>query len=222
MMREELQAYLDGELSFEELPADLKSRAAAWDAFLEEAREQGPAGAPTGLEESVMARIRGESPERGAAWRRALDWATRPRTVKVSPAAAGLAAAAMVLLLLLPGGLREQAPERASPQAQRVQQAQVERTGQARIYVQFTLEAPEASSVAVAGDFNGWEAEYMLSDADGDGVWTGRVPVGPGVHEYMFVVDGSEWMTDPQADRYTDDGFGNRNAVLAVTPPSQT
>ena len=29
--------------------------------------------------------------------------------------------------------------------------------------------------------------------------------------------DGSEWQTDPRADRYQDDGFGNRNAVLAVT-----
>ncbi len=31
----------------------------------------------------------------------------------------------------------------------------------------------------------------------------------------MFVVDG-EWVTDPQADRYVDDGFGNRNALIEV------
>lgn len=208
MMRDELQAYLDGELPFEDLPADLKPRASAWDEFLEEAREAGSARAPAGLEESVMSRIRGRAPERKASWRRAVEWAVRPRTVRVSPLAGGLAAAAMALLLLLPFGLREDTPAVPSPETQ--------------IYVQFTLEAPDASSVAVAGDFNEWEAEYVLSDVDGNGTWTGRVPVGPGLHEYMFVVDGSEWTTDPHADRYAEDGFGNRNAVLAVSPPSQT
>jgi 1,4-alpha-glucan branching enzyme len=73
-----------------------------------------------------------------------------------------------------------------------------------------------ATSVAVAGDFSGWEPSFTLDDLDGDGVWSGRVPVRPGVHAYMFVIDGTEWMTDPHAGHYQDDGFGNRNAVLAV------
>jgi len=42
------------------------------------------------------------------------------------------------------------------------------------------------------------------------------VPVRPGVHGYMFLIDGTKWQTDPRADRYQEDGFGNRNAVLAV------
>jgi 1,4-alpha-glucan branching enzyme len=88
------------------------------------------------------------------------------------------------------------------------------------VYVEFLLEAPGASSVAVGGDFDGWEGSYPLSDPDGDGIWSGRVPVKPGVHAYMFLVDGSNWMTDPQAERYAEDGFGNRNAILAVTAPA--
>jgi 1,4-alpha-glucan branching enzyme len=84
------------------------------------------------------------------------------------------------------------------------------------VYVQFMLDAPGASSVSVAGDFSEWEPSFTLEDVDGDGVWTGRVPVQPGVHTYMFLIDGTEWRTDPRADRYRDDGFGNRNAVLAV------
>jgi 1,4-alpha-glucan branching enzyme len=74
--------------------------------------------------------------------------------------------------------------------------------------------------VAVTGDFDGWSASNVLADPDGDGVWTGRVPVRPGVHAYMFLVDGSSWVTDPRADRYAEDGFGNRNAILAVTEPT--
>ena len=84
------------------------------------------------------------------------------------------------------------------------------------VYVQFVLEAPGASSVSLAGDFSDWEASVTLSDQNQDGLWTARVPVRPGVYGYMFLIDGTEWQTDPRADRYQDDGFGNRNAVLAI------
>ena len=72
----------------------------------------------------------------------------------------------------------------------------------------------------VGGDFDAWNGSYTLEDPDGDGVWTGRVPVEPGLHSYMFLLDGNEWVTDPRASRYNDDGFGNRNAVLAVAAPT--
>jgi 1,4-alpha-glucan branching enzyme len=88
------------------------------------------------------------------------------------------------------------------------------------VYVQFMLDAPGAQSVAVGGDFDAWGGTHTLEDPDGDGVWTGRVPVGPGLHTYMFLVDGSQWVTDPRASHYSDDGFGNRNAVLAVAAPA--
>ena len=42
--------------------------------------------------------------------------------------------------------------------------------------------------------------------------------VEPGIHEYMFVVDGAEWITPPGAEGYRDDGFGSRNAVVTVLP----
>jgi hypothetical protein len=32
----------------------------------------------------------------------------------------------------------------------------------------------------------------------------------------MFVVDGKAWVTDPKAETYRDDGFGNKNAVMRV------
>jgi hypothetical protein len=37
----------------------------------------------------------------------------------------------------------------------------------------------------------------------------------------MFVVDGEVWVTDPRAERYVDDGFGMRNALIAVQPPER-
>jgi 1,4-alpha-glucan branching enzyme len=86
-----------------------------------------------------------------------------------------------------------------------------------RVYVQFVVDVPSAETVHVVGDFTEWEPSIALADPDGDGVWSGRVALEPGVHEYMFVIDGADWMTDPNASSYHDDGFGQQNAVLAVS-----
>jgi len=84
---------------------------------------------------------------------------------------------------------------------------------------QFVARFPEAHSVAVVGAFNDWRPEATpLSDDDHDGVWDARVILPAGSHEYMFVVDGERWVSDPMAGRYVDDGFGRQNAVMEVRP----
>jgi 1,4-alpha-glucan branching enzyme len=50
-------------------------------------------------------------------------------------------------------------------------------------------------------------------------VWSVTLPLTPGRYEYMFVVDGQRWVSDPAAIEQSDDGFGARNAVLEVLPP---
>ena len=135
------------------------------------------------------------------------DWLLRPRTIRLSPLTSlAMAAAAVAVFVLLPN----QPPD--APQLGPVAVTE--------ILVEFSLEAPGATTVAVAGDFSGWESDFVLDDADGDGIWTGRIPITPGVHQYMFVINGTDWVTDPRAQRYSDDGFGNRNAILAVTHPA--
>lgn len=240
-MRDELRRWLDGEISRAELPAELRGEAERWEALFGDLRARGPEGAPVGLESRVMREIReGEAPARGAAGAaagdgasardagagpgavvRALRWLVRPRPVPVPPGLA-LAAAALLLFLLVPGPFRDGGPVPAGPEtAERAERTRAVRTAAAspRVYVEFVLEAPQADSVAVAGDFTGWEPRMALQDPDGDGVWSGRVPLRPGVHQYMFVVDGTEWVTDPHAQHYSSDGFGNRNAVLAIASP---
>ncbi|MDH3224332.1 MAG: glycogen-binding domain-containing protein [Gemmatimonadota bacterium] len=206
-MRPEIQAYLDGEVEIEDLPLELRERARAWQHTLAELdADTGTATAPEWLEEAVMAEVAldAQHARRAPAEGKIgiIGWLTRPRNVRVSPLAGGLAAAAvaalMVLPLMRPGGATDVAD--------------------ATIYVQFVMEAPSARTVAVAGDFNDWGGEHELSDPDGDGIWTGRVAVQPGIHEYMFVIDGAEWVTPPGAEGYRDDGFGSKNAVVTVLP----
>ena len=85
--------------------------------------------------------------------------------------------------------------------------------------VQFSLRISDGKShtVAIAGDFNGWNPQAnLLEDPDGDGIWTGTLKLEPGRYEYMFVLDGEKWFPDPNALRYVKDGFGNKNAILEI------
>ena len=201
-MNPDLRAYLDGELTYEKLSPELRAEAAAWDGLVHEMKQSEPAGAPPWLEGAVMTEV--AAMPAPASKETALQWLLRSRTIHMSPLAGTLAAAAILVVLLIPRG-----PQNVTTDPVLTTTA---------ILVEFRLEAPGATSVALAGDFNDWETDMVLEDRDGDGIWTGRVPIQPGVHKYMFVIDGTEWVTDPDAERYSDDGFGNRNAVLAVTP----
>jgi hypothetical protein len=85
--------------------------------------------------------------------------------------------------------------------------------------VQFSLRAgaEPLSSVAVVGDFNDWNPnKHLLNDENEDGIWTATLRLEPGRYEYMFILDGQEWVPDPEAYRYVRDGFGNKNAVIEI------
>ena len=91
--------------------------------------------------------------------------------------------------------------------------------------VQFSLRIGDskAHTVAIAGDFNGWNPqENLLEDPEGDGIWTGTLKLEPGRYEYMFVLDGEKWFPDPNALRYVKDGFGNKNAILEINNCNST
>ncbi len=84
------------------------------------------------------------------------------------------------------------------------------------VTVTINLHAPEAHHVAVAGTFNKWKADANMLTRKENGVWTITIPLKPGEYSYMFIVDGKAWVTDPNAETYSDDGFGNKNAVMRV------
>ena len=96
-----------------------------------------------------------------------------------------------------------------------VETAAVPRQEQA-VTVTMNLHAPEAHRVAVAGTFNKWKADAHMLTKQENGVWTVSIPLKPGEYSYMFIVDGKAWVTDPNAETYHDDGFGNKNAVMRV------
>lgn len=82
---------------------------------------------------------------------------------------------------------------------------------------QFVLVAPQASSVALVGDFNDWDpARAPMQTAHGAGVWATVVQLPPGRYRYAFLVNGVEWRADPAAPKSIDDEFGPPSSVVTV------
>jgi len=86
--------------------------------------------------------------------------------------------------------------------------------------VTFSLDPDgDPAQVLVTGSFSGWAAEppgaTVMTDGDGDGVYTATLVLDPGSYTYKFVVDGS-WIADPTNPNGVDDGYGGQNSVLDV------
>ncbi len=86
------------------------------------------------------------------------------------------------------------------------------------VTVHLMLAAPGAGSVSVVGDWNDWDPEKdPLRDPDGDGVWEIRLRLRRGLEaRYQFLVDGEQWLADPQAPLQVEDGFGGTSSVLQI------
>lgn len=167
--------------------------------------------APAGFRASVMRAIQ-DVPATVSPWQRVVDWWLTPRSVQVTPAWGALAAAAVVALVLL--------RPVAGPSVG--QDGALTQAPAAQAVTRFVLVAPGASSVHVTGDFLSWSREGIaLEDPRGTGVWTADVPLQPGVYQYTFVIDGTEWVPDPRAVSQVDDGFGQVNSVVIVSDGSE-
>lgn len=89
------------------------------------------------------------------------------------------------------------------------------------VQVRFVFTQPGTRDVRLVGDFNNWDTNGIpLFDRSNNGVWSTILSLPPGVYQYMYIVDGQTWVTDPTAEAYLDDGFGQRNAVLRVDLPN--
>ena len=92
------------------------------------------------------------------------------------------------------------------------------RPGKEEVPVRFELIAPEARSVNLVGDFNGWDPHQLaMKDVTGEGDWQITVRLKKGrVYTYNFLMDGQRWITDPGSLRQVDDGFGGASSVLEL------
>lgn len=155
-----------------------------------------------------------------AAWQRLASGFWQPHTLRWN--LAGAFAAAAVILAIGVGGViagRTTVPRVSSGAAS--QAAAPASTATTPVLVRLVVLQPDARTVDVAGDFNGWDPARTPLEQTATGAWAVTIPLQPGRYEYMFVVDGTSWIGDPFAVEQTDDGFGSRNAVLDVRPATE-
>lgn len=150
-------------------------------------------------------------------WERVWGVVTTPRTLEWN-LAGGMAVVCAVLVAV--AGLLRVMPERVVEVPVATVPSQTIAAGihqeAPQVFVRLVLLQPGARSVSVAGDFNGWNpANTPLERSDG-GMWTATIPLKPGRYQYMFVIDGKQWIADPLATEEATDGFGSQNAVLDV------
>jgi hypothetical protein len=81
--------------------------------------------------------------------------------------------------------------------------------------IEFTYTDPYAASVSLAGIFNSWSTNANPLAMGEDGVWRAVVPLGAGRYEYKFVVNGTEWVADPDNPRVVG-SYGNSELVVTA------
>ena len=79
----------------------------------------------------------------------------------------------------------------------------------------FSLMAPDAQNVQLAGDFNSWNPEVTPLKKSTKGVWKINLNLSPGRYEYRFLVDGT-WHNDPQCSARVANPFGEENCLLII------
>ena len=86
------------------------------------------------------------------------------------------------------------------------------------VTVRFVLDAPEATSVYLAGDFNAWSGEgYKLSRSSPSALWEISVKLKKDkTYVYNFIVNGDRWIADPKVPTKIDDGFGGFGSLLRL------
>ena len=84
--------------------------------------------------------------------------------------------------------------------------------------VRFAYTGQVKYSVSVVGDFNGWSKEVDPLKAGPDGVWSTVRPLRPGLYQYKFLVDGTDYVNDPDNPALIDNyNRSSQNSVFVLT-----
>lgn len=210
-MTDRAHRYLDGEMPEDSLTEAERDRAQELRTSTARVVDALSSAPVPDLRASVMARLVDNRPAPAPLATRIVRWLWTPRSlnlaVRPAYAFAGFAALmfAMTFATAGPRGEVTLAPVAATPAVP-------------QLYVQFRLEADDASRVELAGSFTDWAPSYRLEETT-EGVWSVMVPLRPGVHDYTFVIDGERWVVDPNAPRVPD-SFGGSNSRLFLPRPA--
>src|SRR6266849_6624902 len=84
-----------------------------------------------------------------------------------------------------------------------------------------TFELPAsiwADSIHLVGDFNQWDHTSLpMKQRHSDGVWEVTLALQAARdYQYRYLINGTYWQNDWQADRYTPNPYSSENSVLST------
>lgn len=88
-------------------------------------------------------------------------------------------------------------------------------TDSGAIEVTFRHNAPDATSVFLAGEMNNWNGDSLPMTQNAQGIWQLSMELAPGPWLYKFVTDNT-WAADPNAPAFIPDGFGGANGIVVA------
>jgi len=80
---------------------------------------------------------------------------------------------------------------------------------------EFTLENATATKVSIVGSFNDWNKDANPMTLE-NGTWKTQINLKPGKHEYQFVINDTDWITDPKQDKSAENKYEGKNSVIEV------
>ncbi|MBE2271001.1 MAG: isoamylase early set domain-containing protein [Anaerolinea sp.] len=85
--------------------------------------------------------------------------------------------------------------------------------------VTFSLPAAvQGETVYIVGDFNNWDEKAMPMKRQKDGSFTVTLELEKGRdYQFRYLVNGTDWHNDWEADRYVVNPFSGDNSVVVVT-----
>lgn len=85
-----------------------------------------------------------------------------------------------------------------------------------KVTFRFTKEMVEgAENVTLVGDFNNWDEKALEMKKLKSGEFTSLLELEKGkAYEFRYLVNGTDWFNDLDADRYVSNRFGAENCVV--------
>ncbi|MDO8662682.1 MAG: AAA family ATPase [Candidatus Omnitrophota bacterium] len=84
--------------------------------------------------------------------------------------------------------------------------------------VKFSILAPEAKDVYVAGEFNNWKLEdaTRMTKSNGNGTWSKALSLSNGKYRYRFVIDGN-WVEDSSNPLKEVNPYGSVDSLIEIS-----
>lgn len=119
---------------------------------------------------------------------------------------------------------RENAPGEGHGQMDPFSDAALDITtpGPGRQSFHVVFENKAAQSVHLVGDFNDWRTDAHPLQKGQGGLWNIDVHLREGIYEYMFLVDGSEYMQDPRNILAKPNPYGGLNSIALAGAPTMS